>query len=456
MQKHRVTKSPLLLLTFFLLGMGSLKAQDSTLTFAEAVRVALQNDVNLQQETNRLDNYRADKASGIAMMTPSLSASGNYGQNNGNSFNAQEGRVVNGKLDFASGSIDASIVLFNGFNRLNYFRSSSEALEGQAHLVERSRETVIVDVAKQYLTCLLDQQLVRIAHETFTAQQEQFNQIQEMVKAGSRAEVDQINQRYQVKNAQLQELKAQTTLRNDKGELARLLLLDPANDFSLQEPTWSLSQFAYDEYEDKNLYEIAEQHRSDIKQNESFEQASKLNYKSTQGNFYPSLSAFYSYGSAYNFLLGTPDSVARPFDQQFLTDNVYKTYGLSIRVPIFNGLQVRNNVVKSRVAYENAKLDTRKAINDARVEVMTAYQNLQDAIRTFDVAETQLEAAEESYKLQKEQYDLQISNLVEFTQATSDLVTAKSEHAQAKYVLLFQDILMQYNLGTLSVDDIPE
>jgi outer membrane protein len=443
-----------ILLMIFWAGYVSAQ-EDNKLTFSEAVRIAIENNINLLQETNRLDVFQADKSTSYASMAPSVSINGDFGRRDGNSFNQQEGRVVNGKLDFMSGSLNMDMNLFNGLRQIKTSKSAVSALESQAHLVARTRQQVIRDVANQYLQCLRDRQFVLIAQENLVSQQELYRQMEEMVSAGSRAEVDLVNQEYQLKNAELRVLQAEIQLRNSKADLSQLLQLNPRDEFDVEEPTWELSAYAFESYSEDSLYSIAMEQRSDLARARASESAARYGLAAWKGRYYPQLTAFFNYGSAYNFLVGTPDSLSRTFDQQFLEDNVQKTYGLALRIPIFQGLQTRNQVVRAKVDYQNAQLQTKQTENTARLEVLNAQQNLRDAITNYEVTEVQLEAAELNKQLQEERYRLQASSFVEYTQANSDYVEAKGTHAQAKYVLLFQDILLQFALGTLDMDDIP-
>ncbi len=444
----------LILLLVLFAGTG-LSAQDTTqLTLAGAVRIALENNVNLKQESNRLDIFQAEKASAYARMAPDVSARSNYGRVDGNQWIEQEAQLINSKRDFMNASADVSLTLFNGFNRLNSTRRSVNALESQAHMVQRTKETVIRDVANQYLQCLLDQQLLLIARENLENQSEQLRQMQEMVNAGSRAEVDLVNQRYQVKNSELEVLRAEITLNNDKATLAQTLLMNPNEAFAVVEPTWELSRFAYEDYTRDSLLEVAMDQRADLKQAESTEEATRFALQAQRGSYFPSLSAFFSYESFYNNLVGS--EATRNFDQQFFTDNVRKTYGVAIYIPIFTGLQTRSQVVRAKVNYQNSQLDKQGLENTAKQEVIRAYQNLRDAMKAFDVTESQLEAAELNYQLQEERFNLQVSSYVDYVQANADYVQAQGAHAQAKYILLFQDFLLQYALGTLGTEDIPQ
>lgn len=422
------------------------------LTFSEAVQIALKNNVNLKQQRNQLDATNMQKTSSLASMGPSVSVSGNLGRNDGNSFNQQEGRVINGVVDFMSGSLNANMVLFNGMNRLNAYKQSQRQLESQMHLIERTNQDVIQQVSSQYLQCLLDQELLKIAKTNLETQKKQLEQITEQAESGSRAKVDVYNQEYQVKNAELSVLRSQFTLRNDKATLSQTLQIDAGFDYQVAEPGWSVNNISMESKELSELNDIALKNRSDYLQAQATQSASRFGYMSQSGNYYPRVSAFFSYGSQYNDVKGQAN---RNFDQQFFGDNLQTTYGLSFNIPIFNGFNTRSTVVQSKINYENAKLDVENIEMAVKSDVLRAYQNYKDAITAYEASKSQLDAAKISYNLEEERYKLGISDLVQFTQASQSLTGAQADMAQARYTLLFQDILLQYAVGTLKFEDIP-
>lgn len=433
--------------------------QDSltaTLSFKEAVKIGLQNNITLNQEENTLIATRTDKTSRWLQLGPIVSLNGNAGRNDGNSFNRQQGRVINGVLDFTNVSIDASMPLFNGLNVMHSARQSNSLYEAQLNRVNRSRQDVIRNVSGQYLTCLLDQQLVNINEKNLETQVKQYEQIRAQIEAGSRAEVDLFNQEYLVKNGELLVLRANNTLRNDKAALSQTLQLDPSISFELEEPAWQLTDLSLLSVEE--LYTIASERRSDLEQAKQTEKSAQYGYYALKGNYFPSVYAFASYGSAYNYIHRSediPDPQNRTFDQQFFTDNTQLTYGVTFRVPIYGAFQNRARVVRSKMVYENSKIQTSGLENTVKSEVLLAYQNLQDAQASFKVAESQAKAAELSYSLEKERYDLGITDIVSLTQASQAYTRAQGDYASAKYTLMFQNLLINYAVGTLKFEDIP-
>jgi outer membrane protein len=365
------------------------------------------------------------KTTAILGFGPSVSVNGNAGRNEGNSFNQQQGQVVNGVVDFIGANINASIPLVGGLTNFNSFRSSESALDAQAHLVKRTSQDVIRDVANQYLTCLLDQRLVSIQEKNLETQKQTYDQIKAQVEAGSTAEVDLYNQEYLVKNAELLYLRSRITLRNDMTTLAQTIQIDPLERFSLEEPEWDLNLA---DQEIKSLEELnttALEQRSDLAQAQATEQSNKFNYQSFKGNFYPTVSMFAQYGSQYNYVHEVTGQ--RTFEQQFAEDNTQLTYGLSFRIPILGGFQSRSSVVRNKVAYDNSKLTTKSTEIVVKSDVIRAQQNYQDARTNYSATLSQMAAAERSYSLEKERYDLGISDIVALTQASQNYNRAQAD-----------------------------
>src|SRR3990170_3984532 len=119
-------KSRLVIFLLLVFASIAVNAQDtlSVLTFKDAVKIALQNNVLLNQQRNLLFQSQVNKTYRIAQLGPQVSISGNLGQRNGNSFIQQEGRVVNATVYGASGEINVQMPIFNGLSGVNSMRQS--------------------------------------------------------------------------------------------------------------------------------------------------------------------------------------------------------------------------------------------------------------------------------------------------------------------------------------------
>jgi outer membrane protein len=423
-----------------------------TLSFKDAVKTGLQNNVILNQQKNQLVFTQINKTSSLLQMGPSIQANGNVYRNDGNNFNQQEGRVVNGVIDYVGGQLNASMPIFSGFSVLNQYRQANNTNEAQLHQVVRSNQDVIRDVANQYLQCLLDQELIMINEENVATQQVQYDQIREQVSLGSIPEADLYNQEYQWKNAELLLVRARTVHKNDMTTLALTIQADPRGFTRVENVDWDINKLVADSISFDEMISTAMDRRSDLKQAGHAEKAAHYGYSSLKGRYYPSIYAGANYGSRFNYIHGEDN---RSFSDQFTKDNLALSYGVSISIPIYSGLQSRSQAAFAKVNYKNAQILAQNTEVTVQSDVIRAYQNFRDAKTNYVASQAQLQAAEISYRMERERYDLGISNIVQLTLVNQTFVRAQGDYKSSLYALMFQRLLMNYAMGTLKFEDIP-
>jgi outer membrane protein len=377
--------------------------------------------------------------------------------------------------------------LFSGFSRINTIRQYKNQLDAQSYYVNRTSQDVINTVSTQYLQVMLDVELIKIAKQNFEALEKQLEQVKEQVNLGSRSQVEEYNQDALTKGAELKYVQAEINMNNDKALLTQTLLLDPFEQYDVENPNWDLNDLGFDKIDAVELAELAKKYRGDYQRAVKNEAALKFSSRAAKGSMLPTLYAFGAYGSAYNFQHGVPDSIhytspliikdlnavsgyslseqtsserisnpekPRPFSDQFRKNNVYKQYGLQLTIPLFNGLQTHTTYVQQKVLYENSKLTTRNAEVQVKNDVLRAVRNMEGAKKAYSVSIDQLKAADLAFQFETERYNLGVTTFVDFTNANRVLVQAQTDKAQAEFKLVFQKILLQYAVGTLKPEDI--
>lgn len=429
----------------------------SVLTFKDAVRLAVQQNATLNQQRNLLFQSQVNKTYRIGQLVPNAGINGGLGQRNGNSFIQQEARVVNATVYNANASFGVSMPIFGGLSGINTVRQASSQLDAQLEMVNRTTQDIINQVSAQYLQVLLDKELLKIAEENVEALKTQYEQAKAQVALGARSPVDEYNQLALVSNAEVRMTQAEQTLINDRTTLFQLLMVDPTVKTTVDEPAWDVNAIALDNLSLDELVTVAMEHRSDLKQAEYTEKASRFGMHAAKGNYLPSLTANYSNGSAYNQVKGADknDPNYRDFNDQFFKDNRSNYIGLSFNIPLFTGFQNRMFYVQSKVLYENNKLLTRNREMLVKGDVIKAYENYQSMQKAYTAGLTGAEASELAYNLERERYTLGITSFVDLANANKTYIQAQTDMAQAKYRFLFQKIMLDYAVGTLKVEDIP-
>src|SRR2546421_5888856 len=96
-------------------GQTTLQPTTRVLTFEETIKIALKNAMLLNQQKNNLELNQMQKLSNVMGLGPTMNASINAQRVDGNNFNQQQGKVVNGIFDQVSGQVNVGQNVFNGF-----------------------------------------------------------------------------------------------------------------------------------------------------------------------------------------------------------------------------------------------------------------------------------------------------------------------------------------------------
>lgn len=421
-----------------------------SLTYKEAVRIALKNNIGLNQQKNNLLARQVQKNQSVNAFLPYLSVQGTASHTDGQQPNPDGGELLDLSVDNVNASIQTGVTLFNGFNRINTLRQASNLFRAQTSQVKRTEQDVVYDVSTQYLQVLLDQELLRIAEEAYRVQDVVLSQLKEQVRLGARAEADMYTQDAEVRNLQVTALQAKVTLENDKAVLAQTLQLDPEIPIKLEFPALQNSMDVRSLSLD-SLYRVALANRADLRQAEFQAKANLFAYKASVSGFLPSVSLFASYGSQYISTLKT-DPAYGNFSNQFKTVFPSVSYGVNVTIPIFDRGLTRTNRVFNKVGYENSVLQRENVKKTIKIDVKRTYNNYITALESYQASQVQYKAGELALRTQQEGFILGVSSQVALAQANQIFVQAAASKAQAEVTLLFQQMMMEYALGTLETE----
>ena len=432
------------------------KSQDILhLSYDEAVKIALENNIALNQDRNQLDVFQASKTEAVMQYTPRINGSLTASQLDGRFFDQTKGDIVDTRIRNVNGTIDGQLTLFAGFARINNMRSANYALDAWRKGLNRSEQDVIVSVARQYLQTLLDQQLLAIARENLEAQKALLRQIEEFYAAGTRNVVDKYNQEAMVQNQEVAVIRAENVYANDLAQLGETLMLDPGVQIELRPEEYDFEEKLLLDISMDQLYEKALVQRSDLQQLDLQEVSDKYSFKAFRSNFIPSLSVFGRYGSNYSSAIdqitdqSTGEVIKADFQYQFFTLNPFNAIGLSLQIPLWNQYSNVRQLVAAKVNYQNTQLEKSGLKRSIYTELQTAYNDYQAARKNYFASQAQVASADKALQLQRESYEEGLSNLVEVTQANQNYVEAAANQAQATYTLIFQEVILDYFTGTL-------
>ena len=440
-------------LSLALVGLLALPATTSaqqTISFDDAVRIALEQNVSLQRSRNNVELQSTSVTQARAQRLPSLNLSSSTGRNWGLQFDLTTGRLENQSSDRFSLNASSGVTLFNGFAIGASIDQAESSLAAQEAAYRRSEQAVVFSVITNYLQVILDQETIRIRQEDLEAQQSQLERIVEFVRVGQRPISDQYTQEVSVANSEAALLNAQTGLQLSETRLISTLQLDPLNSYTFTAPSAEEVALTARSYDPDELLRAAYDARADLSAQEYSIEAAEAGITIAKSSMLPRVSFNAGMGTSYSSFGRDPLTGQQAAFGDQLSDNRSQNVGLSVSVPIFNRFQTRTSVERAEVQLNNARLDLENLQQSIALEVRQAYLDYQTAVKRLEVTEKQLQAARQALEVEQARYDVASSTLVELTQARASFVNAERSRIQAIFQFHLQHRLIEYYLGVLN------
>jgi outer membrane protein len=428
-------------------------AQTQTLTIEQAIQVALENNYQLKQADNNMNLADTRVRSAQANFLPSLSAGFSGSRNVGRQF-VQEDLSFEDRTTYGmSGSINANVTIFDGFNNIATLRQSQADKASQELSVERMRESIIFDTASRYLQVVLNQELLKIAESSLEASQGQLEQIAAEVEVGRRPTVDQYNQEAIVASDELTVIQRENALEASKARLVRIMQDDSITDVQTSMPAPEDLALMPVDLDLQDLIQDALQTRSDLRAQEYSIESNSQGYRIARGQHLPTITASAGINGSYSDQLRdqiTGEKVS--FGDQFFDQNVRRSLGFSVSIPIFNRWNTRTNIESARVQLRNSEREMDNVRFQVTEEVRQAYNDDMSIVKELESSEKALIAAERAYETEQQRYEVGSSTLIELNQANANYVQAQSNRMQAVYNFIFQERLLDYYIGKLDYE----
>jgi outer membrane protein len=220
------------------------QAPPERVTFEDALRLALEQSMALRQSEMALEAAGEAVELARAAFLPDLAATVQPVRRFGLGFDQTTGSLQQETSDALSASLSSQVNLFAGFGDVAALRRRQLERETGTLRLQRTREEVLFTVAAQYLTVMLDREIVGIREEALLAQQAQRERIAQLVDGGVRPRADLLQQDALLAEAELAVLQAESQLEVAESNLVRILQLDPlATTSSSRRPstTWTLA-----------------------------------------------------------------------------------------------------------------------------------------------------------------------------------------------------------------------
>ncbi|KFF22458.1 TolC family protein [Chryseobacterium sp. JM1] len=382
----------------------------------------------------------------LPSVSGSMSNSVSFGQTSFGTGSLRNDRFSN------SANLGADILLYNNGRLEKTIRKTEFDVEASQYDVETIKNDIFLQIAQQYLTTLLNREIVKISESAVENAQKQYDRAKITTQVGTTAQTILAEAEAALAREKQNRKTAEINVGRSLFAMAQLLQLPDYKDFDieyvevpdqLEQPLRSVDEVLTTAFENQPQVKAAE---SRIKSAMAQTEVSKT-------SFWPTLTASVGIGSFYNNLLNT-DNIGsdflyvkeKKFFQQY-KDNFGQQGGISLNVPIFNKgntkLQVeqaRINESVAKITLEQQKQTVRQNVQKAQFDVDANYETFLSAVETEKSTKLALEFADKSYTAGRTTiYDVNV--------ARNNYANAQGSVAQAKYNYLFSLKLLNFYAG---------
>ncbi|MDF4203641.1 TolC family protein [Maribacter sp. SA7] len=424
-RKFKITT--LLLLSIW----SSIMAQDSW-TLDECVAFALEhnlqlNDFKYTDQANR-ETYRQS----VRNLLPSVNASSSYLINYGRAEDPNTGTFVNQDFYSNNYSLESSIDLFQGFQKINAIKASKLLYKATQEEVLQQKYLLAFRVMQAFYDIQFFEGLVEISKEQLTVSQSNYNLVAKQVELGLKAGADLYEAESLLLTDKLNVTQSNNQLASAKLTLIQEMNLENTSDITIHKDLEEIvSEFNSQEIKSDSVYTEAREFLPLIKAQEFRTKAAKKQVAISRGRLYPSLSFFAGIGTGY--FETTRDTLGNtlPFRQQF-RDNTSQYLGLNLNVPISNGWSARSRIKQS-------KIEKLRAENNLKTQEQELFQTIQQLVQEYNSllvelvqSNQKMEAQNLAFTIAQKRYEKGLINALELFTAKNLYASAQNENLQVK------------------------
>jgi outer membrane protein len=256
--------------------------------------------------------------------------------------------------------------------------------------------------------------------------------------------------------------------------LTQLLNLDSLPNFSIEKPVVEITGNDVASISVQNIYETALKNQHSIKAAQYNMISANKSLDVAKGKFSPTLSATGSLGTGTSELNKRIDAVKfvgveqtqyvtsggdfvyqpkteivtskTPFADQF-KDNVNKSIGFTLSVPIFNGLQTYTSYKNAQINALSVSYSRDLVEQNLYKTIAQAYANARAALNKYNANKLSVEANEVSFNFAQQKYNVGSLSSFDYNSAKTRLQTALGNLIQAKYDYVFKLKVLGYYQG---------
>lgn len=410
-------------------------------TLQQCIDYAMEHNVGILQ--SRLQQQNADyqlKMSQNAWL-PSVNASASEGLGFGQSP-SYTGVYVSDNSSSASVGVSVSMPLFQGLNLYNTNKANELNLLASTQDLEAAKRDLRLAIMAYYMEVVYCKELLGVAEKQLELSESQHQRTQELFEVGRLPESNVYESAAQVATDRASLTEAQNNLMLRLLDITQALELDDVEGFDVVDPEVFMTDDEMPLVSPQATIQHALNHQPEMQAAQLRLQKAHYDLKAAKSAWYPSLSFYGGYSNGiYHYFT---DGYANTPIQQQLQTNGRTQLGLSLNIPIFNGMQTKYRVKMTELGIENQLVNIENTSKKLKKEIQQAYYSAVAAKQKYVAADNSLKSSQLAYDYAQAGFEAGKTTLMELNESKNRLYKAESSLLQAKYEYLYRCKVMAF------------
>lgn len=419
-------------------GIGAADTIPDTWSYRECVDYAYSNNISLKKQLLTQQSGIINTEAANAEWLPTLNFATthgftNYAKEGSNSYTGTYG-------------LNASWNVWDGGRRTSNIDLNKVQNRIDSYSVEAVKNNLETTILKYYLNILYNREAVTIAENALELSKAQLDRATELMNVGklSRVDYSQFESQYLSDNSSL--VTARGQLQSSLTDLKQMLQLSLDTRFELDDFIPSDDIINVESLPDMlQVYDTALNWLPEIINGQLKSQLQDYNIKIARSGYMPTISLNAGIGT------GTNSSDPSKWGEQ-MGNKLNEQVSVTLSVPIIDQKSASTKTRLAQIDKLNAELDYRQLQIDLSKTIESLFVDANNYIAQYDSGKMQVQSAALTEELTTEKFNLGLVNTVELLTAHTNLLSARMQLLQSKYLAILSIKMInfyQHNLITL-------
>lgn len=386
------------------------------LTAEEAIKLALQNNFDIQLARNSADVAANNNSVGNAGMLPQVNANGALGGSNtalnqtlADGRNTERNGVI---TNTANAGVQLNWTLFDGMGmfinrtRLNQLNAAGE----QAYRIQV--EQTLQEVLTAYYNLVRQQYVVKVNEQNLKLSDERVRLAGNRYEVGTGSKLDYLQSKVDRNNDKTLLIQLQQALETSKIQLNQLLAREVRTTFKVADSLEVDSTLSYD-----NLFKDVQSKNSILKLTDLQRSVALQDLRLVRAQQMPSLN--FNSGYTYNRSKTTAGFL-------LLNQNNGLNFGLNASVPLFAGFNMKRQYQNAKLNLRSAELLNQKQQLEVQAQLNTVYVQYSRNKELLALQRENVVTAKLAMEVAMDKFRIGTANLLEVKNAQQNLLNAEN------------------------------